>query len=130
MRSIHALAFSLAFLTACATTPRPRDRDPDPPSAPTAPPAAAPEISRTYRSELPICFDAALNVCRSRDYRIVSQQPSASISARAPSFDVTFTFVRTPENRTRVVIRRTPDHRDDATRLLDLLCDALLEPRP
>jgi hypothetical protein len=133
MRSIHALAFSLAFLTACATTSRPRDRDPGPSSAVAASPApAAPvaEDSRTYRSALPICFDAALNVCRSRDYRIVSQQPAASISARAPSFDVTFTFTRTPENRTRVVIRRTPDHRDDATRLLDLLCDALLEPRP
>lgn len=133
MRSIHALAFGLAFLTACATTSRPRDRDPGPPSS-VAPTAAAPtppaEISRTYRSALPICFDAALNVCRSRDYRIVSQQPSASISARAASFDVTFTFDRTPENRTRVMIRRTPDHRDEATRLLDLLCDALLEPRP
>lgn len=133
MRRIHALAFSLAFLTACATSSRPRDRDPDPPSSvgPVAPAPAAPSgISRTYRSALPICFDAALNVCRSRDYRIVSQQPSASISARAPSFDVTFTFDRTPENKTRVTIRRTPDHRDDAIRLLDLLCDALLEPRP
>ena len=129
MRSIHALAFSLAFLTACATASRTRDRDLEPPAAVTAAPAPA-EVSRTYRSALPICFDAALNVCRSRDFRIVSLQPSASISARAPSFDVTFTFVRTPEIRTRVVIRRTPDHRDDATRLLDLLCDALLEPRP
>ena len=132
MRSIHALAFSLAFLTACATTSRPRDRGPEPqsPATAAAAPAAVAEISRTYRSELSICFDAALNVCRGHDYRIVSQQPSASISARAPSFDVTFTFARTPENRTRVAIRRTPDHRDEATRLLDLLCDALLEPRP
>lgn len=133
MRMFHALAFCLAFLTACATTSRPRDRTSAPPSAVTASPApaeAAAELSRTYRSELPICFDAALNVCRSRDYRIVSQQPSTSISARAPSFDLTFTFARTPENRTKVVIRRTPDHREEATRLLDLLCDALLEPRP
>jgi len=31
---------------------------------------------------------------------------------------------------TRVTIRRTPDGRDEAMRLLDQLCDALLEPRP
>jgi len=124
MRSTHALAFFLVFLTACATAGRPHDRDPDP-----APPPPA-EIARTYRSALPICYDAALKVCRDRDYRVVSQQPSSSIAARGASFDLTFVFARTPENRTRVSIRRTPEHRDEATRLLDQLCDALLEPRP
>jgi len=134
MRCTHALGFLLVFLTACATSSRSRDRTPDPPPAELrADPAArapSPEIARTYRSGLPICFDAALKVCRDRDWRIVSQQPSASISARAPSFDVTLNFSRTPENRTRVTVRRTPDSRDDSKRLLDQLCDALLEPRP
>jgi hypothetical protein len=132
MRSTHALVFLLVFLTACATTRRPRDRDPDPAVAVRADPApAAPaEISRTYRSALAICYDATLKVCRDRDYRVVSQLPSSSISARAASFDLTFTFARTPENRTRVSIRPAPENRDDAVRLLDLLCDALLEPRP
>lgn len=133
MRCIHAPAFFLVFLTACATASRPRDRDPDPPSAAArtdpAAPAPSPEIARTYRSARSICFDAALKVCRDRDWRIVSQQPSASISARGPSFDVMLLFARTPDNRTRVTIRRTPDGRDDATRLLDQLCDTLLEPR-
>lgn len=132
MRSTHALVFLLVFLTACATAGRPRDRDPEPAAVVRAAPepAAPPEIARTYRSALPICYDAVLKVCRDRDYRVVSQQPSASISARGPSGDLAFTFARTPENRTRVSIRRTPDHPDDAARLLDLLCDALLEPRP
>src|SRR6185503_18692795 len=132
MRSSHALEFFLVFLTACTTAGRPRDRDPDASAAARTDPAPAPpaEIARTYRSALPICYDAALKVCRDRDYRVVSQQPSSSIAARGASFDLTFVFARTPENRTRVSIRRTPEHRDEATRLLDLLCDALLEPRP
>ena len=132
MRSTHVLVFLPVFLTACATTPRPRDRDPVPAEAVRADPAppATAEISRTYQSALPICYDAALKVCRDRDYRVVTQQPSASISARAASFDLTFTFARTPENRTRVTLRPAPEQRDEAVRLLDLLCDALLEPRP
>ena len=133
MRSTHVLAFFLVFLTACATSSRPRDRSPDPPPAelPADPaaPAASPEIARTYRSALSICYDAALKVCRDRDWRIVSQQPSASISAHAASFDVMLSFSRTPDNRTRVTVRRTPDSRDDSKRLLDQLCDALLEPK-
>ena len=131
MRSTHALVFFLVFLTACATSRRPRDRDLEPAADVRADPApAAPEVSRTYRSALAICYDATLKVCRDRDYRVVSQQPSSSISARAASFDLTFTFARTPENRTRVSLRPAPEHRDEAVRLLDLLCDALLEPRP
>jgi len=134
MRSTHALAFFLVFLTACATSSRARDRNPDPPPVelradPAAPPPS-PEINRTYRSAVSICFDAALKVCRDRDWRIVSQQPSASIAARAPSFELMLTFSRTPDQRTRVTIRRTPDGRDEAIRLLDQLCDVLLEPRP
>lgn len=133
MRCIHAPAFFLVFLTACATASRPRDRDPDPPSAAArtdpAAPAPSPEIARTYRSARSICFDAALKVCRDRDWRIVNQQPSASISAHAASFDLMLTFTRTPENRTRVTVRRNPDSRDDSKRLLDQLCDALFEPR-
>lgn len=78
------------------------------------------------RSALPICYDAALKLCRDRDYRIVSQQPSASLSAHARSFDFTLTFARATDNRTRVTMRATSP---EASRFLDQLCDTLLEPR-
>jgi hypothetical protein len=140
MKSTHALAFFLVFLTACATNRRSRDPDPDPVAASRAEASAAgsrteadlvtrPEFGRTFRSELPICFDAAMKVCRDRDYRIVSQQPSQSISAHAPAFDLMLTFTRTSDNRTRVTIRRNPDNREESKRVLDQLCDALLEPK-
>lgn len=126
MRSL--LAFLLAFLAGCATTPPPPpERAPDPPAAdaPAATKTATP-VERTYRSALPICYDAALKLCRDRDYRVMSQQPSASLSAHARTFDFTLSFARTPENRTRVTMRATSP---EATRFLDQLCDTLLEPR-
>jgi len=137
MRCTHALAFFLVFLAACTHASKAREPDPPAPPKAEAPPAgvrteavlaASPEVGRTFRSALSICYDAALKVCRDRDWRIVNQQPSTSISAHAPSFDLMLTFSRTPDNRTRVTIRRNPDSRDDAKRLLDQLCDALLEP--
>src|SRR5262245_30384122 len=138
MKSTHALAFLLVFLAACAHSSRSREPD-QPATGPnevsSTPPrteaalAARPEVARTYRSSLSICYDAALKVCRDRDYRIVSQQPSTSISAHAPAFDLLLTFTRTSDNRTRVTIRRNPDGRDDSARLLEQLCDALLEPK-
>jgi hypothetical protein len=132
MKNIHAPAFLLAFLTACTTAPKARERDSLPLAdggSAAASATASPEISRTYRSARSICFDGALKLCRDRDYRVVDQQPSASISAQAPSFSFTLTFSRTPENRTRVDLRRTPESRDEASRLLDQLGDTLLEPR-
>jgi hypothetical protein len=131
MRSTHALVFLLVFLAACATfAPRTRDPDLAPSATPAAAAAPAPEIARTYRSAPSICFDGALKLCRDRDWRIVNQSPSSVLSGHAASFDFTLTFARTPDNRTRVTIRRTPVDRDEATRLLDQLCDTLLEPRP
>ena len=138
MKSTHALAFLLVFLTACTTASKAREPDPQPLPKAEAPPAgvrndsvlaASPEVAKSFRSALPICYDAALKVCRDRDWRIVNQQPSASISAHAASFDLMLTFSRTSDNRTRVTIRRNPDSRDDSKRLLDQLCDALLEPK-
>ena len=137
MRSTHALVFLLVFLAACTTASKARHPDPEPPPAEPPPPgvrteavlAKSPEIAKTFRASLSICYDAALKVCRDRDWRIVNQQPSASISAHAAACDILLTFARTPDHRTRVTIRRNPDSRDDAKRLLDQLCDALLEPR-
>jgi hypothetical protein len=138
MRCTHALAFLLVFLTGCTSASKAREPDPQPPLKADVPAAgvrteavlaASPEVAKTFRSALPICYDAALKVCRDRDWRIVNQQPSASISAHAPSFDVMLSFSRTPENRTKVTVRRNPDSRDDSKRLLDQLCDALLEPK-
>jgi len=138
MRSIHTLVFVLAFLAGCANRSRAPERDLPPPPRAEAPSAgtrtdaalaASPEITRTFRSALGICYDAALKVCRDRDYRIVQQQPSVSISAHAPAFDLMLTFSRTPDNRTRVTIRRNPDGREPSRQFLDWMCDALLEPK-
>src|SRR5215510_1982011 len=100
MRSIHTLVFVLAFLAGCATRSKAPERDSQPPKAETPPAnsrtdaalAARPETARTFRSAPSICFDAAMKVCRDRDFRIVNQQPSASISAHAPAFDLMLTF--------------------------------------
>ena len=137
MRSIHTLAFVLAFLAGCAHRSRAPERDPEPPTveAPSAGPrtdaalAAGPELSKTFRSPPSICFDGALKLCRDRDYRVVDQQPPSAFLGRATSFEFTMTFARTPDNRTRVTLRRTPVNNEEALRFLGQLYDTLLEPR-
>jgi hypothetical protein len=58
----------------------------------------------------------------------MSQQQPNSLSARGRSFEFTMVFARTADDRTRVTIKRTPDSKDEVTRLLNQLCDTLLEP--
>ena len=136
----------LVFLSACSTQSKVRDERPAaaPPGPGSAASAATPAataadapIERTYRSSVPICFDAALRVCRDRDIAVRSEERggdrSAALRGQARSFEFTLAFARTPDNRTRARIqvhgRALQEHRDEAARLLDRLCEALLEPR-
>jgi hypothetical protein len=138
----HAIFLPLAFLSACATAAKPsaaaRDsaRPPEPPAATSAPAAALkPDagVEKSYRSALPICFDAALKVCRERDCVVRKQDrqgdESGLIAAQGRSFEFTLTFSRSPDRRTRVKLIVQGDNRDEAARFLDGLGQALLEPR-
>ena len=136
MRWIHATAFFLAFLVGCAARPKAPEPELPPPKAEPRPVVrtdaaltASPEIAKSFRSAPSICFDGALKLCRDRDYRVVSMQQSASISAHAPAFDLMLAFTRMSDGRTRVTVRRNPENRDEASRFLDQLYDTLLEPR-
>jgi hypothetical protein len=94
-------------------------------------------LERTYRSGLPICFDAALRVCRDRDYPVRKQEragdQTATIWAGGQSFEFTLAFVRTPSGQTRLKLHVqghvAQENRDEGSRLFDKLCEALLEPR-
>jgi len=138
----------LAFLNACTTQTRPTERPreagnfpPDTsasaPASESAPGKADIALERTYRSALPICFDAALRVCRDRDYPVRKQErvgdQTATIWAGGRSFEFTLGFVRTPSGQTRLTLRvqghAAQENRDEGSRLFDKLCEALLEPR-
>jgi hypothetical protein len=144
MRSKITVPLFLVFLHACTTGPKARDASPPADASRTPavisaapPPAAAPGIERTYRSPVPVCVDAALRVCREREIVIRSQESggdqSAALRGESRSFEFTLSFARTPANRTRATLllqgRAAREHRDQAARLLDGICDALLEPR-
>ena len=143
-----SLFISLAFLNACTTqsraTERPREAGnlPPEPSASASPSESAPgkadsALERTYRSILPICFDAALRVCRDRDYPVRKQEragdQTATIWAGGRSFELTLAFVRMPSGQTHLTLRvqghAAPENRDEGSRLFDKLGEALLEPR-
>ena len=145
MRRSLSLLFVVLFLPACAGVSRRPETEPDPgppPERVTPAAAAAPVwkmdsgLEKNYRSSLAQCVDGALKVCRDRDYRVKSQERTAegaTISAQGRSFEFTMTFARTPENRTRVVLksqgRAAPEHRNEALAVLNKLSDTLLEPR-
>jgi hypothetical protein len=138
----------LAFLNACTTPSRstesPREASTLTPAisanspASESPPGKADiALERTYRSALPICFDAALRVCRDRDYPVRKQEragdQTATIWASGRSFEFTLAFVRMPSGQTRLILRvqghAAQENRDEGSRLFDKLCEALLEPR-
>jgi hypothetical protein len=144
MRRSLSLLFVVLFLPACAAVGRnPEAADPGPPPEKVSPAATAAPVwkmdsgfEKNYRSSLSQCVDGALKVCRERDYRVKSQEKTAegaTMAAQGRSFDFILTFARTPENRTRVVLRsqgRTaPEHRTEALAILNKLSDTLLEPR-
>ncbi|HVE43155.1 MAG TPA: hypothetical protein VNM14_24985 [Planctomycetota bacterium] len=137
MRRTAFFLGAIIALQACTTAPRSRDAGPPTERAPA--PAATPEaaLERTYRSSVPLCFDAALRVCRDRDIQVLRQdrrgEQAASLSAQGRSIEFTLEFARTPAPRTRATLRlqgrALPETREEATRLLDRLNEALLEPR-
>jgi hypothetical protein len=145
MRRTTPLLFIVAFLQACATGPKAEPApEPGPPPPEKVTPAAvtAPVwkvdagLEKSYRSSMAQCVDGALKVCRERDYRIRSQQKTAdgvTIAAEGRQFEFTLAIARTPENRTRVVLRTSgraaPEHRSEAIAVLNKLSDTLLEPR-
>ena len=146
MRRILSLLCVVLFLPACAAVSRRSDpaADPGPPPPEQVTPAsvAAPVgkaetgLEKTYRSPLSVCYDGALKVCRDRDYRVGRQErteQAAALSANGRAFEYALSFTRTPENRTRVVVRvqgrAAPENRDEGLSLLNKLSEALLEPK-
>lgn len=146
MRRSSSLLLLVVVLQACANAPRSRAEAPDPgpppPEKVTPAAVAAPVgkteggLEKTYRSALSICVDGALKVCRDRDYRIGRQErtgDAATLTANGRAFECTLSFARTPENRTRVVVRvrgrAAPENRDEGLSLLHKLSETLLEPR-
>jgi hypothetical protein len=142
-RTLFTLGALLA-LQACTSTHRTRDAAP--PADMTAAPApgsgaaaarADAPLERSYRSAVTLCLDAALRVCRESELQVSQQErsgdQSASLRAQGRTLDFTLAFARTPANRTRATLqlggRALPEHREEATRLLDRLGTALLEPR-
>jgi hypothetical protein len=141
-RTLFTLGALLA-LQACTSTHRTHD------SAPPAEITAAPSpgsgaaakadapLERSYRSPVTLCLDAALRVCRESELQVSQEERSgdhsASLRAQGRTLDFTLAFARTPANRTRATLllggRALPEHREEATRLLDRLGAALLEPR-
>ena len=138
----------LVFLNACTTPSRapesPREAAILPSAKSTSAPASEPvsgtseiALERIFRSAVPICFDAALRVCRDRDYPVRNQEragdQTATIRAGGRSFELTLVFVRTPSGQTRLTLRvqghAAQENRDEGSRLCDRLCEALLEPR-
>ena len=144
MRRLTSLLVVVAVLQACAAAPRSgSEAEAGPPPEKVTPAAVAAPVwkvdaglEKSYRSSMAQCVDGALKVCRERDYRVKTQERTAetvTIAAQGRSFEFTLAFDRTPENRTRVVLRsqgRTaPEHRTEALAVLNKLSDTLLEPR-
>lgn len=145
MRSTAFWLLLPSLLGACASTNRSRDRTADSPPEATAAVAAPLEgpsesearATRSYRSSVSVCYDAALRLCRDRDARVLRQERGAaegsSISARSGGFEFALGFAQTPEGTTRVMARvrgnATRENLEEATRVLNQLSDLLLEPR-
>ena len=146
MRRPLSLVFVVLVLPACAAVSRrsepAAEPAPPPPEQVTPASVAAPfgkaesGLEKTYRSSLPVCFDGALKVCRDRDYRVGRQErtdQAATLSANGRAFQYTLSFSRTPDNRTRVVVRvqgrAAPENRDEGLSLLNKLSETLLEPK-
>jgi hypothetical protein len=93
-------------------------------------------IEKKCSSDLAVCFDAALQTLRDRDYRILDHArpsgESGKIVAQGKGFSITVTLERPAGNRTRVVIqvdgRGEQENRDEELSLLDQLRKKLLEP--
>jgi hypothetical protein len=147
MRSTLSLLGTLVFLEACSTASKtvdvgPPARSAAAPSAAAAAAAPAPATSdvtleRSYRSPVPLCLDAALRLCREREFQVRAQdrsgEESASLRAQGRSLNFTLAFARSPAQRTRVVMQlqgpALQENREEASRLLDRLAETLLEPR-
>jgi hypothetical protein len=93
-------------------------------------------IEKTYRSPLPVCFDAALKVCRDRDFQVRESRrtgESGTIAAHGRGMTLSLGFTRTPADHTRVILhadgRALPENREEAKGFLDKLREELLEPR-
>jgi hypothetical protein len=149
MRNTLGFLILPVLLQACATQGRAQNdsRDTGPPAEKMAAVASASDavaakkseaaIQKTCRSPLPVCFDAALKICRDRDFQVRRQErtgdQSATLWAQGRACEFTLAFARTPTNQTRLVLqvqgRALQENRDEASSLLNQLCDALLEPR-
>ena len=145
MRSTRSFLLFVVFLHACSTGPRTNDASPPadaarpPATIAAAPPAAKaePAVERSYRSPVPICVDAALRVCREREIVMRSQErngdQSALLRGEGRSFEFTLSFARGSAGRTRATLQiqglARSEQREAASRLLDGIGDALLEPR-
>ncbi len=109
---------------------------PAPPPPMPAAPANGDTVERAYRSMLTICFDAALKVCRERDYRVLDEKRTGdhagAISAEGRGFALSIQLHRRPDNRTRAIVhvrgRAPAENRDEAARLVEKLRDELKEP--
>jgi hypothetical protein len=93
-------------------------------------------IEKLYASEVALCFDAALQLIRDRDYRVLDQVSpggdQAKIAAQGKGFSLAVTMSRAAGNRTRVIIRADgrgdQEDRDEAVGLHHLIRAKLLEP--
>lgn len=108
-----------------------------PAPAPGGPPGTTVDVGteKSFRSSFPLCLDAALKVCRDRDYVLRSQERTGDagvLAVHGRGFDVTWTISRIAGNRSRAIVRvqgrASPENRDEALFLLNKLREALLEP--
>jgi hypothetical protein len=145
MRRTLSLLVALILLQACQASSKVRDPGPPveragSPAAPGASTAGAlsdTTLERSYRSPVPLCLDAAVRVCGECECQVRSQDrtgdQAASLRAEGRSIKFSLAFARTPANRTRAVLQlqgqALQENRDEAARLLDRICQALLEPR-
>jgi hypothetical protein len=93
-------------------------------------------IEKKCSAEVSVCFDAALQMLRDLDYRILDHTrpngESGKILAQGKGFSITVILERPSGNRTRVIIqvdgRGEHENRDEELSLLDHLRKKLLEP--
>jgi hypothetical protein len=93
-------------------------------------------IEKTFRSPFPVSFDAALKVCRERDFQIRESTRTGDtgrIAAHGRGMTLSLSLARTPAEQTRVILhaegRALPENREEAKAFLDKLREELLEPR-
>jgi hypothetical protein len=86
---------------------------------------------------MPVCFDAALRLCRDRDFQVLREEriaaERATLCARGRGYEFTLDFDQAPPGKTHLTVRvrgcGTRENLDEAMSLLNRLSDLLLEPR-